>query len=536
VIFRWKNAGLDFVIQAMAESAQNVSPRKRPWGLTLISLAAVGGLISMPILAGPPGDEEMPDLIRFFGHFHPVVLHLPIGVFTLILFQELGAIFFRPGRNAAGNSLFPLFFGAASSILAVIAGFLLYQGHSADYSGNDLAERHLWGGLVFAVGAVLTFLLKAWTLALGANPAWYRSLLFASVAVMGFTSHDGASMTHGSDYLTRYAPDPLRRILGMGPRKEGGATVKEAAAPVDPVVYADIVAPIFERRCVECHKEGKSKGRLRMDTFELLLAGGKEGPSIEPGSAAESNIIIRIELPEDDEEHMPPEGKPDLDPDELLLVKWWLDSGADPQKTLSAHGELPAGVQDAVSKLVSLAPVPAGLGEKEDETEPPADDSTGLDAKLKEAVSALTKEFPGALSFESQQSPLVTFTAVSLRGTLDDEGFAKLAPVLPQLVTLDLSATRITDQSVAALEGATQLRQIRLAETAVTDAAIDTLLKLPALESINLYGTQVSDAGIRKLAEMAGLKRLYLWQTPVTEETLKLLKEKLPQCEIVTGI
>jgi hypothetical protein len=35
---------------------------------------------------------------------------------------------------------------------------------------------------------------------------------------------------------------------------------------------------------------------------------------------------------------------------------------------------------------------------------------------------------------------------------------------------------------------------------------------------------------------MPGLKRLYLWQTPVTEETLKLLKEKLPQCEIVTGV
>ena len=31
--------------------------------------------------------EKTPDIVRFFGHFHPVVLHLPIGIFSLILFS-----------------------------------------------------------------------------------------------------------------------------------------------------------------------------------------------------------------------------------------------------------------------------------------------------------------------------------------------------------------------------------------------------------------------------------------------------------------
>ena len=80
----------------MAEPASSSARRKRPWALTFFGLLAIGGLASMPILAGEPNGEDLPDIYRFFGHFHPLVLHLPIGVFALILFQELGAIFRTP--------------------------------------------------------------------------------------------------------------------------------------------------------------------------------------------------------------------------------------------------------------------------------------------------------------------------------------------------------------------------------------------------------------------------------------------------------
>lgn len=278
----------------MPDNDLSVSRSRKPWFLTFFGLLAAAGLVAMPFLAGAPDGEKMPDIVRFFGHFHPVLLHLPIGVFSLILVQELGLIFFRKrGETPEQTSIFPLFFGAASAIVAVIAGFLLYQGVD-DYAGNETAERHLWGGLIFAVAAVGTFILKAWTVSLAGNPAFYRSLLFASVGVMGFTSHDGASMTHGSDYLIKYAPDPLRELLGE-PKKKVRPADALTAEPAVQFVYADIVEPIFERRCVQCHKDGKSRGRFRMDSFELLVKGGKEGPGLEPGNAAESNIVIRME-------------------------------------------------------------------------------------------------------------------------------------------------------------------------------------------------------------------------------------------------
>ena len=510
----------------MAAPAPTTTRRRRPFALTFFGLLAIGGLVAMPLLAGKAGETEMPDIVRFLGHFHPVLLHLPIGVFALILIQELGAIFGKRDRAESETSLFPMFFGAASAILAVIAGFLLYHGHGDEYGGDPLAERHLWGGLIFAIAAVFTFIVKAWTVSLTANQAWYRLLLFGSVGIMGFASHDGASITHGSDYLTKYAPAPIRSILGLETKKPDAP----AKAPAEQIVYADIVAPILERRCVSCHKEEKSKGKFRMDTYELLVKGGKEGPGLEPGNSKESNIMVRIDLPEDDDEHMPPEGKPDIEVAEIAVLRWWIDSGADPKKTL-AEFEVPAEVKDALAKLPSATSATAQ--ESAGHAEPAK--ASGPDDSLKTAVAGLAKEFPGAISFESQESPLVTFTAVSLRGKLDDATFGKIGPVLPHLTTLDLSATKITDKSVAALESAKSLRLVRLSETEVTDSSIDTLVKIPSLESINFYGTKVTDAGVQKLATMPNLKRLYLWQTAVTPEGIKSIKEKLPKCEVITG-
>ncbi len=509
----------------MSETPPATCTRK-PWALTFFCLLAIAGLIAMPFLAGPPDGAKMPDFVRFIGHFHPVLLHLPIGVFSLILFQELGAIFGSRTSERKATPMFPMFFGAASAIVAVIAGFLLFHGHAEDYGSNAIAERHLWGGLIFAVAAVFTFIVKSWTVS---NPAFYRLLLFSSVGIMAFASHDGATLTHGEGYLTKYAPEPLRRAMGIEEKKAPKEKDALAAPAGSQLVYADIVAPILERRCVQCHKESKAKGKLRMDTFEMLVKGGSDGPAIEAGSAAKSHIIERIELPKDDEDHMPPEGKPAIEAHEIAVLKWWIDSGADAKKAVNEI-EIPTPINEAIAKLAAAGSTQAAQPAVKEAPKP-----TGPDAALQSAVSGISKEFPGALTFESQQSSALTFTAVSLRGNFDDAGFKKLEKLLPHLVTLDLSATKVTDHSIALLASASQLRMIRLAETSITDASIESLLKLPSLESINLYGTKVTDAGVSKLSALPNLKRLYLWQTAVTPEAVKALKAKLPSCEIITG-
>ena len=48
-------------------------------------------------------------------------------------------------------------------------------------------------------------------------------------------------------------------------------------------LYNDLVAPILTAKCGACHGEEKQKGKLRLDSFEAILKGGTEGPSIVAG-------------------------------------------------------------------------------------------------------------------------------------------------------------------------------------------------------------------------------------------------------------
>lgn len=534
----------------MADIEFSATKRKKPWALTVIGLLAAAGLIAMPFLAGPQDAAKMPDLLRFIGHFHPVLLHLPIGIFSLIVFQELAGIFNKRYREqVVALSMLPLFLGATSAVVAVLAGFALYHG-GEEYTGNALADKHLWTGLAFAVVAVITYVLKSWTVALTSNPLGYQLVLFSSMAVMGFASHQGASMTHGETYLTEFAPDPIRAALGLKKKEvkkepvipaagviavSSGAVEKHSA---DPSIYVSVVAPIMEQRCVQCHKESKSKGKFRMDSYELLVKGGKNGAGLIPGNAAESQILVRMQLPKDDEEHMPPDGKKSMEAHEVAVIKWWIENGADAKKTLKDF-TIPAPIQEALTKMLPAGSLPTASAEVHDAAPTatiPVPTIPVPDKTLQASVAEILKVFPGAITFEYRGSNQLTFTAASLRAGMDDTAFKKLLPVISHLTALDLSSTKITDETVAQLTPATDLRMIRLSETGITDAAIETLLKLQALESINLYGTKVTDAGVAKLGGLPGLKRLYLWQTSVTPAAIKELKEKLPGCEVISGV
>jgi uncharacterized membrane protein len=493
-----------------------------PWGITIFGLLIIAFLIAMPFLAGKPNANEPSDTLNFLGRFHPVILHLPIGIFSLIIIQEILSMF---TRYKPQPGLIAIFVGAASAVVAVLFGFMLYMGGT--YEMSERLGDHLWGGIFFACAAVLTLIIKAWPLQEKISNVIYRVMIFGSVGVMTYASHDGASITHGEDYLVEYAPNPIREMLGLKPNVKEGPSDKPLE---EQIVYADIVQPILNKRCVECHKEGKSKGKFRMETYELLVQGGKEGKGIVPGDSAKSNIIYRCELPEDDDEHMPPESKTDIEDHELAVIKWWIDSGADPVKTV-AQLEITDEIRAAMAKLDRSIDPKAGKSEAPTQAkqDTPSDD-------LLKSVAALTKDFPGGLTFESQASTNLTFTAVSLRGNLNDEVFSKLTTVLPNMVSMDLSSTAITDNSVKLLASAKDLRMIRLSETKISDASLDTLAGLKNLESINLYGTRVTDAGVEKLKSLTNLKRLYLWQTDVSAGAIDKLKQAIPGLEIVTGI
>src|ERR1035437_5553457 len=64
------------------------------------------------------------------------------------------------------------------------------------------------------------------------------------------------------------------------------------------------------------------------------LKGGKNGPALIAGKAFNSPIIQRLLLPLNDDDHMPPDSKPQPPLAEIAALQWWIDPGAPADKTV----------------------------------------------------------------------------------------------------------------------------------------------------------------------------------------------------------
>lgn len=73
---------------------------------------------------------------------------------------------------------------------------------------------------------------------------------------------------------------------------------------------------------------------------------------------------------------------------------------------------------------------------------------------------------------------------------------------------LDLTATRISNDSVALISQRKDLYSLSLIETQVTDDACVFLKQLPRLRSLNLGSTKVGDAGLKELPAVRSLREL----------------------------
>lgn len=96
------------------------------------------------------------------------------------------------------------------------------------------------------------------------------------------------------------------------------------------VDYKSQIVPIFRAKCYECHSEakGKEKGDLAMEPDGRLAEHIGPGRHVIPGEPAKSTMLIFCQLPDNDEDVMPPKGKNRLTPAELTLLEGWIKEGA----------------------------------------------------------------------------------------------------------------------------------------------------------------------------------------------------------------
>ena len=113
---------------------------------------------------------------------------------------------------------------------------------------------------------------------------------------------------------------------------------------------------------------------------------------------------------------------------------------------------------------------------------------------------------------------------VNLRGSwVTDTDLRRLAEN-PEITTLDLSLTRVTDEGMAELKGLRNVTDLNLyfAEY-VTDQGVAAIKDWKKLKRLNLHGTKSSDTALEHIAGIASLESLDVGSTLMTDVGLERL-------------
>jgi mono/diheme cytochrome c family protein len=441
-------------------------------------------------------------MTELIGRFHPVLVHLPIGILLLAALFQLLAL--RPKYASMHAALsIALFWGMISAILSCISGYFLSL--SGDYD-DELIDRHTWFAIATASISLIAYFFHRW------ENEFAKWVILLMVPLIFITGHLGGSLTHGSDYLTK------------GFSKKDSVTEKEIKPIADVQeanAYADIIQPIFESKCYGCHNKSKKKGKLRLDEPEFILKGGKDGKVIKPGNAEESEMMKRLLLPRNEEDHMPPKEKPQLKDNEIALIHWWIATGATFDKK-TKDLEQPEKIKPI---LISL--------QKEVKQIPPDVPQTMVEKADEKALQKLKSRGIVVLPV-SQNSNYLTVNFIIVDSiTYNDIAFLLL--IKKQLVWLNLSGKRISDTLLTPITQLVNLTRLQLDNTLITDKGLVSLRSLINLQYLNLVGTKVTANGILQLKGLSKLQAIFIYKTFITASEWSTLKSNFPNVTLDTG-
>jgi uncharacterized membrane protein/mono/diheme cytochrome c family protein len=334
--------------------------------------AAIDSFEATPLLLADAGFG------KFFGRFHPIVIHFPIALLIVAALIESVRLLSSKARRPTSFGLTAVIFAAVFGVLSAASGWLNAE-HEGAEATTDLF-LHRWLGVsvaglsvVLAATAILAAIRRepADQLELEELPpsrtfAIYRYGLIVAAVLVAFTGHLGGELVYGDGYLMKAWPDsdddakPEPKPIGDAssatadpstPAAAGDAARDGAASsgdgPIDPAAsqaevaldgqaslavlasrdpgtfFASHVLPVFDARCVECHGPDKAKAGLRLDSLAAALEGEGEDAMVVAGDPESSELLRRVLLPRDDDEAMPPKGD-GLAPEQIEAIRAWI--------------------------------------------------------------------------------------------------------------------------------------------------------------------------------------------------------------------
>lgn len=448
-------------------------------------------------------------MIEFFGHFHPVLVHLPIGILLVALFLQWIA---SKEKYSSVKVAIPLvlLLGSTAAIVSGITGYFLSI--SDDYD-QSLVNWHMW----MAIGVILVALIL-YTKEVNPKVEVSKKLLSIGLLILiMLTGHFGGSLTHGSDYLTK----PLLKIFSND--TTATTNIKPLPNVQEALAYNDIIQPILKTKCYSCHNANKQKGGLRMDEISQLLKGGKNGSIIDVNNVDLSEMLQRLLLPVDNDDHMPPKEKPQPTEAQIALLHWWISNRSDFKKK----------VKD-LDQPEKIKPVLIALQKQVDIKKKRADIPADPVEKANDKTIAQLREKGWLLLTVSQFSNYLD-ASLTKANSVDKDAFDLISKLSKQIIFLKINNNSINEDAVTSISKLKNLRKLNLTNTNLTDNGVQQLKSLQNLQQLNIVGTKVSSKGLLQLKNLSDLKTIYIYQTNISKSDSATLKTAFSKTDIVFG-
>ena len=427
------------------------------------------------------------------GRLHPLLVHLPIGFLVLAFVFELLS-YLRNFRKLRAAVPISVFMGAAAAVFSVLTGLVLSE--EGGYE-SDLLFRHRLFGIITAAIAIMLWLIINYEKNLEKSrrrPA-RLSVFVVLIAVLTITGNFGGSITHGRGYLSSTAPE------------DAMITNEKIKAPS--YVYKDIVKPILDSKCISCHGANKQKGKLRLDTEEFIVKGGKAG-SLFPVGKSQSELIRRIHLNAEDEDHMPPPEKTQLTPIEIQIISDWVVEKNPFEVSVDKINS--NAVRDYVLSL-------SGAGEETSywPTEPiePAPE------KYLKVISPY-----GVVCSRLGQESNYLELKVPADFKPDADFWNAYQSIVSNIFSLDLSGFSLSEAELEKFLQARQIRKLYLSGAHLENFSLAGLMELKSLRYLNLVSTGVRFEKLKTLAGHPSLKEIYAFGNELTAEQISEFSKK----------
>lgn len=445
-------------------------------------------------------------LIELIGRFHPVLVHLPIGVFIMVIVMDGLAQFDRYAYLSPSIRLI-LGFGIVSAVLSLVTGYSL----SLEGSNNqELVDNHQWTAIgTTALFTGYYFLRQKLITKRLAHAFTLIFLLF----MLAWTGHQGGSLTHGEGFLTE-------GILENKTITEQQLNIKDINQAV---VYKDLVQYTLNQKCVQCHGSEKQKGKLRLDELSWIKAGGKNGNLINVNNPADGELIKRILLDDIDEHHMPPKEKTQLTDAELVIFQWWINTGASFDKSVAA-------LAPDAKVIKALASFKEGNQKQETSN---IKSRIYIDPLDKQKMEKLVK-MGWVVSTIALDDHHIRLTGYNLEGSVKD-ALDAAAENNDYIIEMKLSFSALKDNDLSNLNKFNNLEKIWLDHTGISDISLKQVSVLQNLEYLNIVGTNTTANGLRSMMQLPNLKMIYAQGIKITDQERDALKEVQSNTKLYLG-